>query len=168
MRRLRHRHLQAGADSPAIHAARLPDRLRLLPRRRPLRPQRTTRPGDSWQAEPGDIVLFDFNGDGVADHTEIVTGYHGGELFTIGGNSGPSNVDGYHGQGGVHRHRWPAPAGQGNNQILAVIDTAKVVRFGGPAHLTQRRHPAAGQPRQLDAQVADDAPAPTSAPSSRR
>ena len=47
----------------------------------------------SWQAGPGDIVLFDWNGDGVADHTEIVTGYQGGVLFTIGGNSGPSNVN---------------------------------------------------------------------------
>src|SRR5260370_792084 len=37
----------------------------------------------SWQAEPGDIVLFDWNGDGVADHTEIVTGYQGRVLFTL-------------------------------------------------------------------------------------
>ena len=41
----------------------------------------------------------------MADHTEIVTGYQGGALFTIGGNSGPSNVDGFSGQGGVHRHQ---------------------------------------------------------------
>src|SRR5260370_1297900 len=48
----------------------------------------------SWQAEPGDIVLFDWNGDGVADHTEIVTGCQGGVLFTLGGNSGPRNLHG--------------------------------------------------------------------------
>jgi hypothetical protein len=95
------------------------------------RAQHATR--NSWQAQPGDIVLFEFDGDGISDHTEIVTAYDGGKLFTIGGNSGPSNVDGYHGQGGVHRHRWHAPAGQGNNQILTVINTAKVVRFGGPS-----------------------------------
>jgi hypothetical protein len=26
---------------------------------------------------PGDIVLFDWNGDGVPGHTELVTSYHG-------------------------------------------------------------------------------------------
>src|SRR5260370_8782499 len=103
----------------------------------------------SWQAEPGDIVLFDWNGDGVADHTEIVTGYQGGVLFTIGGNSGPSNVDGFGGQGGVHRHRWNAPAGQGNGQVLVVVDTSRVVTFGGPAHLTRLGTEPPAQPRML-------------------
>jgi len=103
----------------------------------------------SWQAEPGDIVLFDFQGDGVADHTEIVTGYQGGVLFTIGGNSGPSTVDGFGGQGGVHRHRWNAPSGQGNDQILVVLNTAKVVRFGGHAHLTKTGTAPPTQPRLL-------------------
>jgi peptidoglycan hydrolase-like protein with peptidoglycan-binding domain len=104
---------------------------------------------DSWQAEPGDIVLFDWNGDNVSDHTEIVTGYQGGTLFTIGGNSGPSNVDGFTGDGGVHRHSWPAPAGQGNNAVLAVINTAKVVQFGAPAHPTRPAKPAPASPRLL-------------------
>jgi putative peptidoglycan binding protein len=36
-----------------------------------------------------------------------------GQRRPIGGNSGPSNVDGHHGEGGVHRHRWNAPAKQG-------------------------------------------------------
>jgi len=48
----------------------------------------------SWQAEPGDIVLFDFQGDGVADHTEIVTGYQGGVLFTIGATAGRATSTG--------------------------------------------------------------------------
>ena len=104
---------------------------------------------NSWQSEPGDIVLFDFQGDGVADHTEIVTAYHGGELLTIGGNSGPSNVDGHHGKGGVHRHRWNAPAGHGNPAILTVINASKVVQFGGPAHLTRPGTALPAQPRQL-------------------
>jgi hypothetical protein len=103
----------------------------------------------SWQAEPGDIVLFDWKGDGIADHTEIVTGYQGGVLFTMGGNSGPSNVDGFGGQGGVHRHRWNAPAKHGNDQILVVLDTSKVVRFGGPAHLTKPGTAPPAQPRLL-------------------
>jgi hypothetical protein len=104
---------------------------------------------NSWQAEPGDIVLFDWNGDGVADHTEIVTSYQGGALFTIGGNSGPSNMDGFGGNGGVHRHRWNAPPGRGNDQVLVVIDTSKVVRFGAPAHLTRGGTPPPTEPRFL-------------------
>ena len=70
-------------------------------------------------------------------------------LFTIGGNSGPSNVDGFSGQGGVHRHRWNAPAGQGNDQVLVVVDTSKVVIFGGPAHLTKAGTAPPAQPRML-------------------
>jgi hypothetical protein len=103
----------------------------------------------SWQAEPGDIVLFDWNGDNISDHTEIATSYQGGALFTIGGNSGPSNVDGFGGQGGVHRHRWEAPAGQGNNDILAVLNTSKLVRFGGPAFLIASGQAPPTDPRLL-------------------
>ena len=90
----------------------------------------------SWEAEPGDIVLFDWSGHGVAEHTEIATAYQGGALFTIGGNSGKSNVDSFVGVGGVHRHSWDAPAGQGNDLVLVVIDSSKVVQFGGPAQPT--------------------------------
>ena len=104
---------------------------------------------DSWQAEPGDIVLFNWNNDKIADHTEIVTAYAGGELLTIGGNSGPSNVDDYHGQGGVHRHRWSAPAGHGNDLIMTVLDTSKIVGFGGPAPLTSPAKPLTAGPRLL-------------------
>jgi Putative peptidoglycan binding domain len=102
-----------------------------------------------WHAEPGDIVLFDRDGHGVADHTEIVTGHNDDYVGTIGGNSGPSTVDDYRGQGGVHRHRWHVPAGQGNSQILAVINASKLVRFGGPAHPTTPGTPLPAEPRQL-------------------
>jgi hypothetical protein len=70
-------------------------------------------------------------------------------LYTIGGNSGPSNVDHFDGTGGVHRHRWNAPAGHGNDQVLVVIDTAKVVGFGGPAHLTKPGTAPLAGPRLL-------------------
>ena len=92
--------------------------------------------------------LFDWNGDGLADHTELVTAWHDGTLYTIGGNSGPSNVDGYRGQGGVHRHAWTAPAGQGNPEVLMVVNTAKAVTFGSPAVLHQPGQPS-GPPRML-------------------
>ena len=94
-------------------------------------------------------MLFDWNGDGVADHTEIATGYQGDMLFTIGGNSGPSNVDGFVGEGGVHRHSWEAPAGQGSDLVLAVIDASKVVVFGGPAHPTSPGQAPPAEPRLL-------------------
>jgi hypothetical protein len=103
----------------------------------------------SWQAEPGDIVFFDWTGAGVADHTELATSYEEGALLTIGGNSGPSNVDRFTREGGVHRHRWTAPAGQGNSQILVVIDASKIVRFGGPAHPTRPGSPPPAGPRLL-------------------
>jgi Putative peptidoglycan binding domain len=111
------------------------------------RAHRATR--NSWEADHGDIVLFDWNGDGVADHTEIATGYRDGALFTIGGNSGPSNLDSFGGDGGVHRHRWPAPAGQGNNDVLVVIDASKIVAFGGPARPTKPGKPPSAGPRLL-------------------
>lgn len=98
--------------------------------------------GNSWQAEPGDIALFDWDGDGSADHTELVTGWRDGALYTIGGNSGPSNLDAYRGDGGVHRHYWPAPAGTGNSEILLVVDAAALVTFGVPRHTGPGKHPA--------------------------
>jgi hypothetical protein len=103
----------------------------------------------SWQAQPGDIVLFDWDGNGLADHTEIATGYQDGALFTVGGNSGPSNIDGFSGQGGVHRHRWEAPTGQGNNQIQLVLNASMLVSFGSPAHLTKEGTAPPAEPRML-------------------
>lgn len=87
----------------------------------------------SWEAEPGDIALFDWNGDGIADHTELVEQWVSGVLHTIGGNSGPSNVDNYRGAGGVHRHIWTAPTGRGNNQVLAVLNSSRLVAFTAAA-----------------------------------
>jgi peptidoglycan hydrolase-like protein with peptidoglycan-binding domain len=77
----------------------------------------------SWDAEPGDIFLFDWNGDGVSDHTEIMTGKEGDTVITVGGNSGPA--------GGVNQHRWNAPRGVGNNAVLVTLDVSKLVTLGG-------------------------------------
>lgn len=87
---------------------------------------------NSWQAYPGSQVIFDWTGTGVLggeSHTEIVETWHDGWLYTVGGNSGPSNVDGFRGTGGVHRHAWSAPEGVGNSLIMGIIDTAKLVQF---------------------------------------
>lgn len=84
----------------------------------------------SWEAQPGDIALFDWNGDGVADHTELVERWANSEFWTVGGDSGPSNVDHFHGQGGVHRHVKSAPTGVGHPQVLLVIDGSKGAMHG--------------------------------------
>lgn len=87
----------------------------------------------SWQARVADLVCFDWNGDGLADHTELVTSYSGGVLYTIGGNSGPSDVDHFVGQGGVHRHAWNAPTNVGNRLILGVVAIEHFVTFSSTA-----------------------------------
>lgn len=83
----------------------------------------------SWQAEPADIALFQWDSNPDHSHTEIVEAWANGVLHTIGGNSGPSNVDNYRGDGGVHRHIWTAPAGRGNPQVVAVLNSSRLVTF---------------------------------------
>ena len=79
----------------------------------------------SWQALPADVVVF-----GNEQHVEIVTAYREPYLYSIGGNSGPSNVDEYVGQGGVHRHVTDVPVGMGNEDIAGVIAMGSFVAFG--------------------------------------
>lgn len=87
----------------------------------------------SWEALPGDAVIFHWpGGNPEGDHTELAEGWVNGVLHTIGGNSGPSNVDGYTGRGGVHKHVWTAPRGSGNGLILGVIDMAHFVTYSAP------------------------------------
>lgn len=87
----------------------------------------------SWLAQPGDQVIFNWNGDGQPlgpeSHTELVETWHNGVLYTVGGNSGPSNVDSYVGAGGVHRHAWTCPVGVGNTLIQGVGDPSAFVTF---------------------------------------
>lgn len=103
----------------------------------------------SWEAQPGDAAIFHWpGGNSEGDHTELVERWSGGVLHTVGGNSGPSNVDGYHGRGGVHRHVWSAPSGRGNALILGVIDMSKFVKFSSPA-VTPKPAPAAPTKHRL-------------------
>src|SRR5215472_469227 len=95
--------------------------------------------GDGYQPMPGDWVLFD-------GHVEVVTGYAGGTLDTIGGDSGP-NLS-------VNAHQYPAPLGaQGvvgfvNNGGL----TVKASRTPpGSAQVTAGgRHPDQATPAAAD------------------
>lgn len=54
-------------------------------------------------AQPGDVVLFDWGGDGVADHVGIVERNNGSYLTTIEGNT--SNGSGSQSNGGVVARR---------------------------------------------------------------
>lgn len=107
----------------------------------------------SWSARAGDILLID-TGDGAQPgHTETVTGRDGDRVFSLGFDSGPSNVDHYTGQGGCHRHVWTCPPRKGNSSIIAVLDADKVIDWSkvGQAQHTGR----AAKKKQL-------APAPLS------
>jgi hypothetical protein len=83
----------------------------------------------SWDAQPGDIICFDWTKAGSCltgnSHTGLVDRWEAGTLHTIEGNSGPN--------GGVNARAWQAPKGQGNPLIAGVINTAKLVKFGGGA-----------------------------------
>lgn len=89
----------------------------------------------SWEAQPGDIVCFDWSKrcqQGTQTHTGMVDHWAGGVLNTIEGNSQTASG----GSGGVNRHQWPAPVGQGNADICGLIDASKLVHFspgGAPA-----------------------------------
>ncbi|WP_297156761.1 CHAP domain-containing protein [uncultured Ellagibacter sp.] len=56
-------------------------------------------------AEPGDLVMFDWQGDGVADHIGIVEENHpdGSWMQTIEGNTSPGNGGSQSNGGGVYR-----------------------------------------------------------------
>jgi hypothetical protein len=83
----------------------------------------------STQAEPGDLIGFQWDGQGLAGdwermHVEMCISLSGSTLTTIGGNSGPSPD----GRDGVNAHTWLA----GGSLIIGAIDTALLVHFTGP------------------------------------
>ena len=62
---------------------------------------------DKYSALPGDIVFFAYEGNGVADHVEIVEASSKDGLTTIGFNTGPESYSGNQANGGgcYRRHR---------------------------------------------------------------
>lgn len=88
----------------------------------------------SWDALPGDPVIFHWpGGNPDGDHVEMTVHWSNGVLRTIGGNSGPSNVDGYKGVGGVHLHDWSDPVGA-QAPFLGAIDLALVTNLSKEFH----------------------------------
>lgn len=61
-----------------------------------------------YDAKPGDIVFFSWEGNGQADHVEIVIAASRDGITTVGGNTGPehmTNASQYDGHGVYMRHR---------------------------------------------------------------
>lgn len=58
---------------------------------------------DKRHAKPGDVVFFDWNRDGVADHVGIVTANRGSYLETIEGNTSSGRRGSQSNGGGVYR-----------------------------------------------------------------
>ena len=70
--------------------------------------------GDGYRPQPGDWVLFD-------GHVEVVTGYTGAALYTVGGDSLPDLT--------VNAHKFPAPlAAQG---VLGFVNNGNLVSTAG-------------------------------------
>lgn len=65
--------------------------------------RRLGRVRDKHAARPGDIVFFDWNKDGVADHVGIVTANRGSYLETIEGNTSAGTRGSQSNGGGVYR-----------------------------------------------------------------
>jgi flagellum-specific peptidoglycan hydrolase FlgJ len=91
--------------------------------------------GDGYRPQPGDWVLFD-------GHVEVVTGYAGASLETIGGDSLPGFT--------VNAHTFPAPlAAQGvlgfvnNGDLADVSGAATTATSAGAAAATSGAGPAA-------------------------
>lgn len=91
-------------------------------------------------AKPADVIIF-VDSSGKAYHIELVTSNDGTVLYSLGADSGPSNVDHFTGEGGVHRH-W---LGTNSGGVVAV-DTSKFVKFGADPVPVKTNHgnPPAG------------------------
>lgn len=101
----------------------------------------------SWETKPADPIFINTGGGAQPGHTEMTIFRNSGAalkaqlekilgvtlvaaddvLYTFGWDSGPSNVDRYHGQGGCHVHMWHVPKGVGNPGIMAAADASKLV-----------------------------------------
>lgn len=71
------------------------------------------------QAVPGDLICFDWGGDGVADHVGIVEGYpSNGTIVTIEGNTSAGTTGSQSNGGGVYRRT------RYKSQVCAIIRTS--------------------------------------------
>lgn len=131
---------------------------------------------DSWTAKIGDVLLIDTGGGAQPGHTEVIYHVEGTgaarRIFSVGWDSGPSNVDRFTGQGGVHRHVWADPEGKGNPAIMAVLDAEKIIdwsKVGAPEHTVRKakrkKLAPAPQHKTVESKTTTPPKAPAKAPS---
>lgn len=65
--------------------------------------QREGRIVSKYSAKPGDIVFFDWGGDGVSDHTGLIESYNGSTWTCIEGNTSAGTSGSQSNGGGVYR-----------------------------------------------------------------
>jgi len=92
---------------------------------------------NKMQMQPGDLVMYDWNGDGVADHVEICEAASPGGFTTIGFNTGNPNDPTQTGCWRVHRNylfviavirpKYPVPVQPAKSVVTTKKATAGVV-----------------------------------------
>ncbi len=98
--------------------------------------------GDGYRPQPGDWVLFD-------GHVEVVTGYAGGSLETIGGDSLPGFT--------VNAHTFPAPlAARG---VLGFVNNGDLASVSGAEGAATSAGAAAGTPAEAGTAATESAAA---------
>lgn len=119
---------------------------------------------DKYKALPGDIVFFNFSGNGVAEHVGIIEGASSDGITTIEGNTSPDHATGsqangigvfrrhrpYLGVMGIARPKYPSPVAPAKslatNKPLA-IGTAGVTAVGGGAAAAISSHSSTPPPK---------------------
>lgn len=82
----------------------------------------------SGHYHPGDWVLFDWTGHGLAEHIGIVVGDDGSVVHTIEGNTSPTNGGSQSNGGGVYRRDRPH-----GSTIRGAVSFHKLLTSGSPA-----------------------------------
>jgi CHAP domain len=103
---------------------------------------------DKYKAQPGDIVFFNFSGNGVAEHVGIIEGASADGITTIEGNTSPDHATGsqangigvfrrhrpYLGVMGIARPKYPAPVAPAKSLATSkplAVGTAGITALGG-------------------------------------
>lgn len=72
------------------------------------------------KGSPGDLVLFQFAGNGVADHVGFIESVHLGYYTTVEGNTSPGTAGSQRNGGGVYRRQRPI-----GDTILGILDFSR-------------------------------------------
>jgi hypothetical protein len=128
----------------------------------------------SWECEVGDAWLVNTGAGAQPGHIECVYDIVGIDantldVYTVGWDSGPSNVDHYRGQGGVHRHVWRVVKGQGNPACYATVNADVLVDFARVTDTPRkRRHRSPKPPHVVKTHESRVSETPTPTPDPQR